>query len=86
MKKSEAYLEAAELVLIADRGCCRALEICGYPDAYGERKGSHFHAMFGPDAHDNRGSWWWDGYTPNEQHERCVLLCLAAAIAESEGD
>lgn len=96
MKKSEIYLRAAEIVAnpTFNYGCCNALcraatDFQG-PLSFGECGDiddkkylsilKDFKSNFGSRAH---GMYWW---ARQEKKGRLIALCLAAAIAESEGD
>lgn len=82
MKRSEAYLQAAELFATRKNlnyGCCDVIAkvIQNHDRAYIMRE----LLIFRPDVFED-GDWWWPYYDSNI---RVLALCFMAAIAQDAG-
>jgi hypothetical protein len=84
MKASEILRQAARLVERGEEwyGCFAIDEVAG-ADSIGHEQAMGIFKIVAPDGH-SLGSFWW-GASERSMDARIIGLCLAAAIAESEG-
>lgn len=69
-------------------GCC-AISCAAQYDDHKEESAMHYFRQVGPRIDTHEDPWWgnWETYrAPTNQCARIIGLCLAAAIAESEGN
>lgn len=75
MTNAEIYRWAAAEVLTNGDGCCFTIAA-----KWTAKPALHFLHFFN---NEGQGFYWWPDFSDKSQNERCLLLCLAAAMADA---